>query len=291
MFKNVTPIIMKAVTPVHAGSGREIGFVDMPIQKESHTDIPKIEGSSVKGCMRQQYKLSNNTDVETLFGSDNGNDGAGLIGFSDAKLLFYPIKSLHNLFSYVTCPYLLNRLIEDLQQIAKEDENIKQKYSDLIRINPQAIPEGKAIIFGVGAKRDEIILDVFSFTDAKIEEYNPMLKLIHDELGMERDMAVLSDEDFIELIALNKEIITRNRIGESGVVEEGGLFTEEYLPAESILYTLLLVNGIINDNPGLVVKYKNTFPKTLQMGGNSTIGKGIVKMRILMPSKEGEKDE
>lgn len=296
MFENVTPIIIKAVTPVHAGSGREIGFVDMPIQKESHTDIPKIEGSSVKGCMRQQYKLSNHTDVETLFGHENGNDGAGLIGFSDAKLLFYPIKSLHNLFSYVTCPYLLNRLIEDLQQIAKEDENIKQKYSDLIRINPHAIPEGKAIIFGFdGGKRDEtideIILDVFSFTNAKKEEYNPMLKLIHDELGMEKDMAVLSDEDFIELIAINKEIITRNRIGESGIVEEGGLFTEEYLPAESILYTLLLVNGIINDNPGLVVEYKNTFPKTLQMGGNSTIGKGIVKMRILMPSKEGEKDE
>ncbi len=57
MFKGVNKILIKAITPVHAGVGRDLGLIDMPIQKEKHTGIPKIEGSTMKGSMRESYRL------------------------------------------------------------------------------------------------------------------------------------------------------------------------------------------------------------------------------------------
>ncbi|MTI60233.1 MAG: type III-B CRISPR module RAMP protein Cmr4 [Firmicutes bacterium] len=223
------------------------------------------------------------------------------MGFSDAKLLFYPIKSIHNLFSYVSCPYLINRFIEDLQMIIKDGseeknnlqsnnkEGINLDLNNLSKIDPNSIVEGKAIF--TDEEKDELILDVFSFTNKKNHEYDELLEFLHNEFKLHRDLVILSDEDFIELISLNREIVTRNRIGDDGITKEGGLFTEEYLPAESILYTLLLVNGIINDTQNLIKKYKSDFPRILQIGGDSTIGKGIVKVKICNPSNGGIKNE
>ena len=36
-------------TPLHIGAGNEVGIVDAPIQRESHTKFPIIPGSSIKG--------------------------------------------------------------------------------------------------------------------------------------------------------------------------------------------------------------------------------------------------
>ncbi|HLY31875.1 MAG TPA: RAMP superfamily CRISPR-associated protein, partial [Ktedonobacterales bacterium] len=39
-------------TPLHAGTGASLGIVDLPIQREVHTQYPMIQGSSVKGALR-----------------------------------------------------------------------------------------------------------------------------------------------------------------------------------------------------------------------------------------------
>ena len=52
MFSTVRPFILYALSAVHAGSGSEIGVVDLPIQRERSTGYPKIESSSLKGALR-----------------------------------------------------------------------------------------------------------------------------------------------------------------------------------------------------------------------------------------------
>jgi len=42
MFKLAKPFFIICETPLHAGSGSDLGIVDMPIQRERHTDFPKI---------------------------------------------------------------------------------------------------------------------------------------------------------------------------------------------------------------------------------------------------------
>lgn len=44
MFLKFQPFFIIAETPVHAGSGSELGIVDLPIQRERPTAFPKIEG-------------------------------------------------------------------------------------------------------------------------------------------------------------------------------------------------------------------------------------------------------
>ena len=298
MFKKATPIIIKALSPIHAGSGRELGIVDMPIQRESHSGVPKIEGSSIKGSLREWTRLKNEKDskgthdVNKLFGATDGNEQAGLIGFSDAKLLFYPIKALQNIFAYVTCPYLLDRFLVELEYI----KNLTQVYDQLKKLLSNNLLQGQAIIAyssqTIDDQKQSIELDEYSFEVKK--DLNDCHSLFRS-LGLQpqRSIAVLCDEDFMEMISLCKEIITRNKIDhKTGTVAEGQLFTEEYLPAESILYTLLLENGIESDGSA-VQNYVQEFAceQICQIGGNSNIGKGIVKIQQIKGGENGEESK
>ena len=290
MFESAKCILIKSVSPVHAGTGRTLGLIDMPIQKEKHTGIPKIEGSTFKGCMRDAYRINGKDNISKLFGPENGDDSAGVLGFTDAKLLFYPIICLDSIFAYVTCPYLINRYIEDMKLF--EDEVTCKNFG--------AIDEGKCILLNeiventdknTDKKIDKrkIILDqyFFEFDEEYEHDDNGLIKEIIGKLDLSnsRYIVAISDDDFMELIELSKEIITRNRIDhETGVVDKktGSLFTEEYLPAESILYSLILKNGI-KDEDNLYDSYLEEVKANfnfIQVGGNSTIGKGIVKIKV-----------
>ncbi|MEW5822118.1 MAG: RAMP superfamily CRISPR-associated protein, partial [Cyanobacteriota bacterium] len=56
MYKQAKPFFMIVQTPLHAGSGQDLGIVDQPIQRERHTSFPKIEGSSLKGAIREVFE-------------------------------------------------------------------------------------------------------------------------------------------------------------------------------------------------------------------------------------------
>ena len=80
------------------------------------------------------------------------------------------------------------------------------------------------------------------------------------------------------------EVITRNKIdSETGVAQPGGLFTEEYLPVESILYFMVLSSPIFNEKKldfslDIMQYFNNEISDIFQVGGNATIGKGFVKI-------------
>ncbi len=44
-----------AITPLHVGSGRGVGFIDLPIMREKVTSWPLVPGSAVKGVMREHF--------------------------------------------------------------------------------------------------------------------------------------------------------------------------------------------------------------------------------------------
>ena len=56
MFQKSIPLFLVCESPLHAGSGSELGIIDLPIQRERHTNFPKIEGSSLKGCIREAFE-------------------------------------------------------------------------------------------------------------------------------------------------------------------------------------------------------------------------------------------
>ena len=64
MFKQAKPLFLIVETPLHAGSGSDLGIVDLPIQREKHTDYPKIEASGLKGSIREIFSAEGDESVK-----------------------------------------------------------------------------------------------------------------------------------------------------------------------------------------------------------------------------------
>lgn len=312
MYKIARPFFMVVETPLHAGSGTDLGVVDLPIQRERHTGFPKIEASGLKGCIRDAFeknedeisvgtaKVENRDETISLtFGPESGDDHAGALGFTDARLLLFPVKSMKGIFAWVTCPKVLARFRNDLE---------------LATITNVPIPSEKGAPHGcqLFIKDDMIVLEEYTFKinkdangeDAcskfaewlseKVIPQGDKYQYWREKIG--KDIIVLSDDDFRDFVNLSTEVITRIKIdNNTGTVQSGALFTEEYLPSETILYSLALTTpifkkedtdkGIFRKNGGkseeaLVMEYfTEGLPEVIQIGGNATIGKGIVRTR------------
>ena len=97
------------------------------------------------------------------------------------------------------------------------------------------------------------------------------------------------------------EVITRIKIGDSGVVQDGGLFTEEFLPEQTVLYNFVedMQNcdknsfaKTILEEQGKEIKEaeSNKYPRVegmIQLGGDMTIGKGITSF-VAIKTEEGK---
>lgn len=305
MFKLAKPFFIKVITPLHAGSGQDLGIVDMPIQRERHTGFPKIEASGLKGSFREAFKESKEEisvgkeivkdenrekSIFLTFGPDpkNGDSHAGSLGFTDAKILLFPVKSMKGVFAYISCPSVIERFKKDLIISGTELE---------IGISsPNSIACQKKDSSVVIEKQNRVVLEEYSFEVVEDSSTAVFGKWVENILGenIQKKLVVLSDEDFRDFVNLATEVITRTRIDpETGTVKGGALFTEEYLPSETILYSLALTTPIFNGDKGVFKEegdkkeedfvmdfFENGVPDVMQIGGNATIGKGVVEITM-----------
>ena len=284
MFEKALVMYIYAETPLHPGSGTAIsGAVDLPIQRERHTEFPMIQGSSLKGVLRSHARAIgiNKTEENILFGEP---DRVGGVSVTDARVLAFPVRSLKGLFGWITCPFILGRFKRDMSLIGKhftwntpapsnEDKAIVKSDSNLI-INGSVYLEDLKLSVETSNELNEIIQ---SFVEVlpNTNEYQQ----VREKLG--RDLVILTDDLFRDLVVMTTEIATRIRIGEEGVVEEGP-WSEEYIPTDTMMYSLVLIPGRLK---GLTLEevieklcqYDN---KILHIGGDETIGKGFARIKV-----------
>lgn len=290
MYKDKKIIYIKALTPIHAGAGQTLESVDMPIQREKHSNIPIIEASSLKGSIKhwiynkfdyekRQNKKQNIDEkmkrLYTIFGPEEGDSYSSAISFTDAKLLFFPIKSATNIFRLITCPYVIKRWLEDLKIQGKCSEQ---------DLNNLDVSEGKCIPIN---EEEKVILEEYIFEKENNVEENikeSLEKIFENIKNLDKNrIVILNDSEFIDLVSMYTEIITRNKISvETGAAEGTGLFTEEYLPTETILYFTVLSSPSFNKERNIsseqVLKFfDDNVDEVFQVGGDATIGKGFVK--------------
>jgi len=320
MFKIAKPLFLIVETPLHAGSGSDLGIVDLPIQREKHTDYPKIEASGLKGSLREIFEaLEKNLPPELIkafpklnsgnykkpgiartFGPENGNEHAGALGFTDARLLLFPVKSVKGVFAWITCPYVLERFRNDLNLVKGFDVSV---LNDLDSIE-NTVPLQSGLLL----KDNKIVLEEYTFEvkpDQKCEEICKWLSktVLPKEQAynfwrnkMLTDLVVLSNDDFKDFVTLSTEVIARTKIdNKTGTVKDGGLWYEEYLPSDSILYALALATPLLVDDKKsedrealeifpdaekVMTFFEKGLPSVIQIGGNATLGKGLVRTRI-----------
>ncbi|MCL2425308.1 MAG: type III-B CRISPR module RAMP protein Cmr4 [Oscillospiraceae bacterium] len=302
MFTAAKVVFFRALSGLHAGSGTDLGIVDSPIQRERFTGFPKLESSGIKGCIREaftQIELPTNDFIDVAFGpADNGDKHAGSVTFTDGRILLFPVRSARGVFAYATCPLVLNRLSEDFKiaKIAKITENDDVEIS----VGEKALASSSALFID----SDNVILEEYTYPAEQNKKVTALAKSIAEWLDLsgyaktllENNLIVLDDENFSDITQNATEIITRIRIdNKTGTVVDGALFTEELLPAETVLYSLVMSSSLFlpedvksetkeaagsEQGKFMVDTLAKHIPNYLQIGGNATIGKGLVAVSV-----------
>jgi CRISPR-associated protein Cmr4 len=105
---------------------------------------------------------------------------------------------------------------------------------------------------------------------------------------------ILPDNAFRDFTQLATEVIARIRLKtETKTVAEGALWTEEHLPSETLLYAPIFVSKPLapnanqlglTDSDAVLQALRDLQLDRLQIGGDETVGRGIVKVRLNVPT-------
>jgi len=303
MYKSKHLMVLKALTPMHVGEGNEIGAIDLPIQREVHTNFPKIESSSLKGCIRNAFRsISGNNQYEyKIFGSaEKDSSYAGAVSFTDARILFFPVRSAKGIYAYVTCPFVLKRFFSEMKAL-QIDADINEAFLNSYKSSIMTSDRNIIVTSDECIADNTVILEEFTFSDVTVEKeeggFKNFVKSISAFLpqeGMKDDLVnrsiLISDDEFSYFVEMATDVITRIRVETVTGTTDNGLFDEEYLPAESILYSFLFIEDSKVKNEEMKAyeisaSISKTLDNPIQIGGNSTLGKGFTLCRL---SKNGK---
>lgn len=291
MYKQRKALFLKVITPLHAGSGTDLRVIDLPIQREVHTDFPKIEASTLKGCMRKSFNKNGLEAklVNTIFGNEGESElSAAAIAITDARLLFFPVRSAKGVYALITCPMVLERFQKEMALVGIDFKNT-------ISANdaPALASEHCVLKFN---NNNAVLLDEYRYDTSFNSCFEGFCKKVQDFIGETDSIGeravLLPDDDFKDFVMHATSIVTRIKVGTNGVVENQALFTEEYLPEESILYSLIMMDDSkrqLNSSKSdtLMETFSEYLPELFQIGADETLGKGFVESCL----KGGDKNE
>ncbi|NHZ71479.1 MAG: type III-B CRISPR module RAMP protein Cmr4 [Aquificales bacterium] len=333
MFSKAMTIYLLVETPLHAGSGREVGAVDLPIQRERATQYPLVQASGVKGKLRaeayatdafrakyeayrQEAEAKIAPDVkdkeaavreaqkaakrraakalglEAVFGPDwdNAEEHAGAISPGDAKILLFPVRSLSGVFAWVTSENVLARVKRDVAVAG----------GGKLPWQPPSVPAGKALVTTNNdvTAGGMVVLEEYSYTPQEDKQVAAIAKWLANNAlpqseeyaywreKLSRSLVILPEDDFRDFSQHGTEIVTRIRIeDETKTVARGALWTEENLPADTLLYSTIYANkptmpqADVNTAEDVLNFIKALNLNRLQLGGNETVGRGLTAVR------------
>jgi CRISPR-associated protein Cmr4 len=302
MFDATAMLFLTVETPLHAGTGRGLGAVDLPVQRERTTDYPMVQASGLKGALRAATDPARNgragglTEAEhrVIFGpeTEKASEHAGALAVGDARLLLFPVRSLAGVFAWTTSVDALARF-----RRAAQIAGLAPPWS----VPPAPSPErawvaGDALVAGAG-----VVLEEFSYTpdQAQTAAVEAIAKWLAegalpdgDEYAywreaLPRKLCILPDDDFRDFARHGTEVQTHVRLTpETKTVAGGALWTAENLPMDTLLYAPLLAspsratNGTRLAAAEVLGKVTGLGLRRLQLGGDETVGQGIVALRF-----------
>jgi CRISPR-associated protein Cmr4 len=301
VFEKAAMLFLYCETPVHAGTGTSLSIVDLPIQRERITGLPIVQASSLKGVLRAEVeRLKGKQIAEALFGPETqrAHEHAGCVSPHDARLLLFPIRSLVGVFAWATCPFVLERFKREMIaagfQIGWQVPNPANSQQALVAHDDTIVADGK------------VVLEEFAFEKRKDASAEQIANWLRDnafpQSGEYEDFrkwlphrfVILPDDAFRDFTQLATEVIARIRLKtETKTVAEGALWTEEHLPSETLLYAPIFVSKPLapnanqlglTDSDAVLRKLSDLQLDRLQIGGDETVGRGIVKVRLNVPT-------
>ncbi len=312
-------LYLYAESPVHAGASDAEGVLDLPIQREASTGYPVIWGQSLKGALRQAAEDDGWPEpmVDSVFGPrvDAAKTGleAGRLVVGDAQLVAMPVATLRRTFAWVTTRPALARLVRKYHRLGMSVADTPACADDAaVAVDaPWSGSTGEVLgpaIVAIDQQpsddlrewAERIAADAIG-TGAGMEPFSDKLK---------EDLLLVGDDLAGPLLKECTEIAVRVQLGKGKTVKHGPFHTE-YLPAETVLAASLTLrkpappskkdarpkdavqekDAIQNDVPE-----EDDVPRRLallggglrQIGGDETLGKGLVWCRLLPSRTEGQ---
>lgn len=278
--------IMYAVSPCHAGSGSSLGAIDLPIQRERHTQWPMIASSGVKGAMRSHFEImtGDHKSADSIFGASDASH-AGAISVSDLKILAFPVRSNVAPFVWITCPSVLKRFIRDLRLAGKDNAE-----RDLLFFNQ--LEKEKAWVW-LWNKTKEIPSSIL-LEDIKVEKdelaNNKILEEYSKFLNKAENLLIVHDSVFDYAVTQCTQVVAQIAINQKyGTTEDGSLRYQEELPSDTLMYCLVFwMDARIGENEkdkavlnAQEIKHeiveKGLF-RFIQIGGDETLGRGYFEV-------------
>lgn len=307
-----------ALTDLHPGSGSDLGAVDLPIQRERHTQWPTISGSAIKGVVRDSIReklaVSKKLSLEDadkqpviceLFGpppNDLAGDNAGAISFTDARILAFPVRSLRGTYALVTCPSVLRRFLRDARLVKKDLQFDVPKVAA-----KEARATGDTLIVTRNENSYVVLEEIRLAVEQKPELSNLLSVFWEDGSDLKEDfqtrLVLVPDDDFTYFVRYATTVTTRIRLKyESKTVETGALFTMETLPPETLLYSVVLASQSridkARDADQVLASFKGSFKNedkctVIQLGADETTGKGLCEVHLAdtLPLNPGRDQE
>lgn len=278
----IYPLIIKALSPIHVGSGEATGDVDQPVIRDS-IGIPFIPASSLKGAIKAYLP----TNLKGLLGSEPGERETkpSQVKIFDAYPILFPVRSLIGLYAYATSPYLLSWFLNMVESLNMEEYNfsyvlrvgseedaycVNPELFDLKKISPSL--EGQSLF-----NEETFRLNTVNDQEGKFKKFFTEVMDVDDV-----DRIVMVDDSRI-LSLIEKSIMRTTRVAlEEDVkkVRQRSLWTEEYVPRNT-LYLSYISFEIKSDNQSLFESLlKELDGSTIFIGGLETIGRGLIQLKI-----------
>ncbi|SEH05258.1 type III-B CRISPR module RAMP protein Cmr4 [Candidatus Venteria ishoeyi] len=289
-------------TPLHAGSGQDMGIIDLPIQREEITQWPCVYGSSMKGALRCHAegvfdKPDERVNVNLIFGPDadtaNKEKGsyAGALNVGDARLLLFPVRSLQGTFRWVCCPANIQRLLRDIDylQLADNFPQLAKIKLDSLDLNNETGGCLPAFSHEPAAK---VYLEEYCFNTMQqpLENIIALIARFVDNRPefvqqLQEKLLLIQDEQFAYLVQHATPVHAHNILDDQKTSQN--LWYEETLAPETLLYAPLQATDTrqkgSDKKADWVLENIETALKHpwLQVGGNETVGMGWCAVTLL----------
>lgn len=252
------------LSPLHTGGTTQEGNL-LGIARESHTNLPYIPSSSIRGRLR----ASAGVEVRPqLFGTelaDGGDLEQGDIWIGDGSLLWLPVPSLSHGVVWISSPLLLKRWAR-------------------FQHNETTIP-GEYASFGFDIQKPVYLKDAIikpgHLTKLSDQDYKTFVPQI-DRTESIQQVLVLPDRHCATLIQMSLWRQVKIKLDRHKTVD-GGFRYEEAIPPDTVMYFPWGLTAKAKGDRNAASQSRIDFTSLLnqadilQIGGQESLGRGFVQ--------------
>lgn len=251
------------LSPLHTGGTSQEGNL-VGIAKESHTDLPYLPSSTIRGRLRadtkQNQKILWGNTIEDITSGSAENLTQGALWVGDGGILYFPVSSLSHGVVWVTSPFLLRRWIRLTNH----------------NLNP---PEVGSFSRG---NSDNLYLRDTIFKSNELKAWDKWADFIpqgSEETKNISQVLVLSEHDCQVLI--ESSLWRQVRVNLNDKKEADAFRYEEAIPPETLMFfpwgttTILKADEVKTACDGFQQLFEDNIK---QIGGQESLGRGFVEI-------------